>query len=253
MPKRIYSITLETDFVDEEYTDKSRIGKRFRGWGMASLLIHQYRHRGDPDMDDLETAFTFYRELLSPRIIQAWGPTDMRDTKEQDISDLGPGKFTEVLLYASAATFQWYYFASETELRHLEVVVGYQLVLVERIFKKDLPVIIPTEEDMGWPIYPGAEFLPLASSYMEASEDFPGRHYMSFQTKDPLIKVKSWFETELSMLAQGFDYGEGAYFRRIIPGMDFIFWPMISIQTETIAPNDGKGQTVVNTLIKYEY
>lgn len=237
----------------EEYTDKSRLGEGFKGWAMSSLVIHQYKHAGEVQINELEIAFGFYRDLLSPRIIDSWGPTDLRDTKEQDISRLKPGEFSDVLLYTSAQTFQWYYFASETELRHFEVVIGYQLVVLERIFVKELPVVTPNEDEIGWPVYPGSEFLPLSSAFMLASGDFPGRHYMKFSTRDPFAKVKSWFSTELSMLPHILSTGDGALFQRMIPGVDFLFWPMISIQEVTKAPSETNGQAEVYTQITYEY
>jgi hypothetical protein len=234
------------------YDDKTRIGERFKGWAMSAEDERVYRYAEEASPEAFSAVVELYKKTFKPQVIESWGPVDLRDTKEQDISGLKPGSGSTVIFQVPANVFQWFWFSGD-ELRWFTVGVGEVLVIKQRTFRKDVPVMVPTEEELGWPIYPGAEFRPLESTYMPAQEGFPGRKYMVFRTKDDVEKLRTFFESSLGMKATPLYNREGYGFHRQVPGKDFTEWPRLSIEKvpEAYGPND---QVIPGyTGIFYEY
>jgi hypothetical protein len=252
-------IALTMPFREElwsDFSDKSKIGERFKGMVRKNYTNKLFGFQGDASRLEIQTqAYEFYKKRLNPRIFL---PNDSPNKKDVDISKLKDGEASEVVFYASwwgGGVFLWYIYKNE-ELTRLSITVGQSIALIEQVYSLDVPVIEPSENELQFPKYPGSKFMPLESSYITGFEDFPTKMNILFVTPDSPEKVIAFFES-LPRPEDSFrTRPKENMFSKEVKGLDWSSWPRLSIlhEPERTSQIDGKTKLIpAHTQIVYSY
>jgi hypothetical protein len=236
--------------IDSDYTDKSKIGPCFTGMAAHSRRQSFWSYPEGEDIGKAATqAFSFYNDLLKPRVHTEGGSGN---APEIDLTKLNNGDISEVVFYPSyfgGGVFIWYVFFNK-ELKRLSVTVGTGLNILEQIYAHNVPAIEPSEQETGFPRYPGAVFRPLESTYFSGD---PCMVNLVYTSDDSVEKVNSYFDQVLGPKTHFMEMTTVNFRIRKTDNTEFHFWPTLKISHQL--ENHAIDGTVspARTLIIYKY
>lgn len=240
--------------VEGLFTDQRKTGA-FTKYVLDKRTQAQYKPNDPSVVVQSDEIFNFYQTRLKARTIDNTGPVNTQKSSEHDLRTLQQGECTQVLFFPSGfggGIFEWYSF--NKVLKRFTITLGYSdLLLQEETYIPHKPINIPTAQEMGFPLYPGAKFLPLSSGFIELSEN-QSSYTMIFTTNDLPGKVSSYFKDKGCKPPRLINAPNT--FQIELPGVDWTLWPTLTIaripQSFATTP-DGQKTIPAYTEIRYQY
>lgn len=237
------------------FTDQQKVGDLFLKFALDKRTQALYKPNDPSVVVQSEEIFNFYKTRLNARTVDNAGPVNVQNTYGHDLRTLQPGQSTQVLFFPSGfggGIFEWYSF--NKILKRFTITLGYSdLLLQEETYIPDKPISIPTAQEMGFPLYPGAEFRPLSSGFIELSEN-QSSYTMIFTTNDLPGKVSSYFKDKGCKPPRLLNAPNT--FQIELPGVDWTLWPTLTIkripQSFATTP-EGTITIPAYTEIRYQY
>lgn len=215
----------------------------YKSYALKTTQIRRFKP--PEDMGTLEQeAYDFYITQFNATIIDIENKEHLK--LEPDLGLLKPGEGTAVLFYPSffgGGVFKWYF--HNGDIKELTIVISSPLMLLERTFVKDLEVVFPAQDELDFPLYPGAEFQPLKSSLLK-NPSGPGSRKFIYQTTHTPEQVTAYFEKQLLQKASASESGSSYSFlkRDPLPGS-------YQFSSLTISKEIPAGSNSSYTVIEY--
>lgn len=239
--------------IYNKFSDKSRIGNKYKLWSLKFRQINQYDYCGEVEKES-QKCYEYYMQKLGARKSQFSGPVVLGKSDEIDISGLKDNEFSEVVFFPSdfgGGYFEWYYL-SDNQLHRFSVTIGFEVFLLEEIYKYNPDIEIPHVEGSGFPKYENAFFDALNSLVYPAAEGIsPQMNEMVFYTQDDISEVIKFYELALGQNAQKSEVEEKWFFSKKRTDLEFYYWPSLMIEEERFFDRETTKEYI--TKIVYYY
>lgn len=241
--RRLYRETLANSYENPEL-----MGQAFREMFVAK---REYRVWDYPEGEDIATcqraAYSFYQDILKARSSAA----DMKEDESYsdiDLRTLKPDGFSEIVFYPSwfgGGIFMWYHYDGH-RLHRFSITVGGVLMLAEIIYAKEVPLIVPDEAMLGFPVYPGSKFQALESAYFPPSGDMLPLFEILFTTDAGEAEVRQYMESQMGPSDNILERLSPGVYLKAQAGRDFTEWPRMSVFAQPESYENVRGETLVH-------
>jgi hypothetical protein len=241
--RRLYRETLSNSYENPEL-----MGEAFREMLVAKRA---FRVLGYPEGEDIascqKVAYQFYQNLLNARS-SAGEMREAESYSDIDLRKLKPGGFSEIVFYPSwfgGGIFMWYHYDGH-RLHRFSITVGGALMLTEIIYAKEVPLIVPDEAMLGFPVYPGSKFQALESAYFPPSGDMLPLFEILFFTDAGEAEVRQYMDLQMGPSDNILERLSPGVYLKAQTGRDFTEWPRMSVLAQPESYETIRGESIVH-------
>ena len=244
----LYHRRLYRETLANTYENPALMGQAFREMFVAK---REYRVWDFPEGEDIancqKVAYEFYQALLNARA----SAEEMREDESYsdiDLRKLNPGDFSEIVFYPSwfgGGIFMWYHYEGH-QLRRFSITVGGALMLTEIVYADEVPLIVPDEAVLCFPLYPGSEFQALESGYFPPAGDIPPLFEILFTTDAGEAEVRQYMEVQMGPSDTILERLSPGVYMKAQAGRDFTEWPRMAVFALPESYENVRGETKVH-------